>query len=144
MKKYGKFNPKFKIGDTIIWNTVSDKPRKILGICGDKKDGYQYNLQDFGWYNVESVDKTATKVMGAMKFRKGDKVVCIEEFDEHNSKGYGVNLGKMFTVTKTNTWTNQLQEKYQMLELDGPKKFKGWKINALHFRKATKLDGALK
>jgi hypothetical protein len=54
--------PQFKVGDMIVWAGIIDKPLQIIRICGDEVEGYQYNLEMRGWYNVESVDRTAEKV----------------------------------------------------------------------------------
>lgn len=73
------------------------------------------------------------------KFKKGDKIVCVVEFDEHK---YGSRIGRYYTVAGTNTWTSGLGEKYQMLRLVGFGK--SYKVNAMHFKKLSKLHKVLK
>lgn len=69
-----------------------------------------------------------------MRFKKGDKVVCVQEWDEHNRRGYGIHLGRTFTVRGTFCLTNPLSgKKYQMVRLKG---FSKATINACHFIKA--------
>lgn len=72
-----------------------------------------------------------------MKFKRGQKVVCIEEWDDISD-----NVGKLYTVTKVWSMKNYFEQSYQLLgfkELE-----RGSMFNASNFRLATKLDKALK
>lgn len=69
-----------------------------------------------------------------MKWHIGQKIVCIENWDEHSSDD---NVGKVFTIIDIDDMGG-----YKLLEC---KEFrKGHRVNEMHFRPHTKLDKALK
>lgn len=126
---------KFQINDIIIWVGIgSTKPRKILDIAGNKKEGYQYNLEGMGWYNTESVDKTAVKVNQMTPLMR---VKCIKEIWKYPD----INEDDTFDVYKISIMPiGSNHHTFLLINTD-----KGFRtVDAENFVYESKLEQALK